>query len=259
MTIDVQLIVHADCKLTAIDDNSYLEIYGGASSLEDSLNNYISIEYLKYKDLDLIQDSIKIQSFKYLREHKLTDSVFYLPKDGVFCYYKFMIPKLEYLFIESENTGFYTGVYLKNQTYIYNNTVYKYTLDDIFFDEPKSYNEVKELISKILEKSTIINLEDLLDNIGSQTFYCKKTIFTICNLTKCFVSLHQNSKNFKQRCVNNTEDTSIKDFLLSTIHVLDYLADIKEFTEAQRILENVMECGQFCTDIETENNCGCNG
>jgi hypothetical protein len=43
----------------------------------------------------------------------------------------------------------------------------------------------------------------------------------------------------------------MRDFLLSTIYVLDYLKDLNNFAEAQKILNNVIGC------FNTTKSCNC--
>lgn len=47
------------------------------------------------------------------------------------------------------------------------------------------------------------------------------------------------------------------DFLLSALYVFDYLKDINNFEEAQRILDNMSECDSLCEDYSAKSDCGC--
>ena len=113
----------------------------------------------------------------------------------------------------------------------------------------------------ILKNATEISIDYLSNNteIGNQTFFCKKIALTYCNLIKCFVSLQSNLA--KSLCDTSCEKTDVynRDFLLSTIYVLDYLRDINNFKEAQRILDNINECGGFCKEFDTLTKCNCCG
>ena len=99
------------------------------------------------------------------------------------------------------------------------------------------------------------------DLLGDISLYCKKNTFTICNLINCFVSLQRQvmKKELTYSCKKIEDVSKQRDFLLSTIYVLDYLKDIKNFAEAQRIIDSVTECTTFCSNISNNSDCGCNG
>ena len=50
-----------------------------------------------------------------------------LYKDGIYYYYKMLIPNLEFLFVESEQTpNYFSEICLVNQTFCYKNNFYLY-------------------------------------------------------------------------------------------------------------------------------------
>lgn len=259
--LDVQLIIHPDCKLTVIDDNSYLRMTGSYSSLVKNLSQYVSIEYLMYKDTELATDGLKIETFSANRENMITNTVFPIYKDGTYCYYKIMIPSLDYLLVESDN-NLYSEFYISNQTFFYNGAYYIYAGDNIVFDTPLTKEQAyNHYINDILIQSKQLSITQIYNMAGSQTFTCKKEIFTICNLIKCFVSLQNKtlSKLSANNCYDYSDESKYKDFLLSTIYVLDYLKDINDFREAQRILENISGCNFLCSEYVIKDSCGCHG
>lgn len=279
--IDVRLIIHPDCKLTVIDDYSYLDWFGPTGQLQVSIDNFVSVEFLTYKG-ETAKKSVKFECFESGNTQRLTDSQFPLFKDGMYNYYKFMIPKLQYLFVEYDDpknkniyyTGLkdagqlYSGIHIAKQQFYYKGHLYQYNdTSDIEFDTPLCIEDALSKYSQnIIDNSTIIDYKDLqnileADLLGDQVLYCKKNTFTICNLIKCFVSLQkQVIKNELSYSCMRTEDVSKqRDFLLSTIYVLDYLKDINNFAEAQRIIDSVTECTTLCSNISNDCNCGCNG
>lgn len=254
--IDIQLIVHPDCKITAIDDNSYMNLPGRYSALVESLKDYTSIEFLKYKDTTIARDALRVENFYSNRENVTNNTVFPIYKDGIYYYYKMLIPNLEFLFVESEQTpNYFSEICLVNQTFCYKNNFYLYTgTSDIIFDTELSKDQILSMYKDtILNNSKLLTYDELFDNLGSQSFFCKKIVFTICNLIKCFVSLqHEIVAKLSANYCYNTESQK-RDFLLSTIYVLDYLKDINNFAEAQRIIDSLEECNMLCVN----NNTGC--
>lgn len=262
--IDIQLIVHPDCKITAIDDNSYMNLPGRYSALVESLKDYTSVEFLKYKDIEIARDAIRIESFHSNRENMVGDTTFPIYKDGTYFYYKMLIPNLEFLFVESDKLpNHFTEICLVNQTFYYKGNFYLYEgPSDIVFDNELTKEQILiTYVSDILKCSKVLTYDELFDNLGSQSFSCKKIVFTICNLIKCFVSLQRKTlaKLSVNYCYDSSEENLKKDFLLSTIYVLDYLKDINNFKEAQRILDNINECNLICADYNSSNDCGCYG
>ena len=189
-------------------------------------HNLVNIQQVKGKDLEIVDtDKYDIDGNMLYNELCLKDAYFY---------YQGNIYYIDY----PENNGdFVIDEYLTAVSFI------------------KTYAQF------VLSNSVKQSLEDLSENteIGYQTFFCKKIAFTYCNLIKCFVSLQSNLAN--SLCNTNCEKTEVynRDFLLSTIYVLDYLRDINNFKEAQRILDNINECGGFCKESETLTKCNCCG
>jgi hypothetical protein len=245
---DIQLIIHNDCKLTSI----FID------QIENIDTNYVSIEYLKYKNNLVINSEV----IKYT--DILSHSEFALFNDGVFEYNRYFIPKLEYLLYESDQFDaignmLYNSICLTDQIFVYNNTIYYINIADISIDEYLTSTAfIKSNIDFILDNAIIISISELSNTteIGHSAFFCKKNILTYCNLIKCFVTLQSDLINSSCDSFCEKTHTYDRDFLLSTIYVLDYLRDINNFKEAQRILDNINECGGFCkSDTLTKCNC----
>jgi hypothetical protein len=78
--IDIQLIVHPNSKLTAIDDFSYF----GIGDLSDNLQNYVSVEFLEFVSTHTVDDkNTIIVDFEHRREQFGFNSEFVLSKDGM--------------------------------------------------------------------------------------------------------------------------------------------------------------------------------
>jgi hypothetical protein len=260
--LNVKLIVYPNCKLSAIDDSSYTDLPDKYGTIFKSIADYVSLEFLTYSDSKEIEpNTIIFENYCHNRDNYLKDGIFPIMKDGIHFYYKIVVPKLETLFIQNSE-GLYTKVFLENQTFYYNNKFYIGKVD--YNTDPVTKRELLEKINEILEtsKSEIItNYTELYELSGSQSFVCKKIVFTTCKLTQCLVNLQRKIIDYQiyNKCADYKKITEERDFLISTIYVLDYLKDIGNFQEAQRIIENVMECGSICDFEDDINSCGCNG
>lgn len=257
--LDTQLIIHSDCKLTSVCQQNLNSIN------PDILDKYISVEFLKYKD-KYLYDSCIVKTL-----HIDSSSEFALFNDGIYEYNKYLIPTLEYLLVDTDKKDvdgnmLYNELCLKDAYFYYKGDIYyiDYSENDgdfVIAEYLTADNFIKTYAQFVLSNSVKQSLEDLSENteIGNQTYFCKKIAFTYCNLIKCFVSLQSNLAN--NLCDTSCEKNNVynRDFLLSTIYVLDYLRDINNFKEAQRILDNINECGGFCKEFETLTKCNCCG
>lgn len=107
---------------------------------------------------------------------------------------------------------------------------------------------------------------DILKHINEYSLIPEVEIFSICKLRKCLLSKEKDyiSKflkgctNGSGHCSNSNEEDMNRDFLLSTIFVLEHLICTGQITEATRILKNISSCS-LCSNGKTINNCGCNG
>lgn len=106
--------------------------------------------------------------------------------------------------------------------------------------------------------------KDLLEYIEDNALMPVAEIFSICKLRNCLLHLEKDFiTSFLKGCNTNTHcsnDASnvTRDFLLSTIFVLEHLICTGQTTEALRILKNISSC-TLCSDNKSTNNCGCNG
>lgn len=242
----INLIIDSNCVLNAIDDTNYL-------GQRIDLNQYVLVDFIKYNDDTVITaKNIKeqIHSREYL-SHVFTTR-FVLDKDGTYSYYKFVIPKLDKF---KTDTG-YIG--LNNQLYYYNNNFYYCT--NIINENVYSLEEIlnnSKVILNFLEFNDIVQ-----QNFSSQTLYCpEKKLFSVCKLQKCLVNLQKQllytvSNCSLDKCAVREDLRNTRDFLMGAMYVFDYLKDIQNYTEAQRILDNMMSCSNICDNILEDCNCG---
>ena len=105
--------------------------------------------------------------------------------------------------------------------------------------------------------------EDLLEYIEDNSLIPIVETFSICKLRNCLLNAEKDyiSKFLKgcgtnSHCSNDSADIT-RDFLLSTIFVLEHLICTGQTVEALRILKNIKSC-TLCSDDKTTN-CGCHG
>ena len=92
--------------------------------------------------------------------------------------------------------------------------------------------------------------------------YTKQSVYSICKLRNCLLSLESKSiEDFanvcnKKNCMKYDVDRT-KDLLLTAVFVLENLICQQRFSEADRILEALSSCNSLCNTNIT-NTCGCN-
>lgn len=247
--IEIQLILRPDCKLIAVDNENYCD-------WEINLTKYKMIEFLVYnEDKDIIPETLKILQEKYARAHFSSKyaTEFILKKDGTYIYHKMIIPTLE---LFQSDSNLYSNLY--QQLYFEGDKLYFSKLED---NNIYSYDDVKNNREEITNYLTAYNI--INNNQASQSLYCPaKYLFSICKLQRCLVSLQKklimNSCSF-DICDRDKTLRNRRDFLLSAVYVFDYLKDIKNFTEAQRLLDNLSTCNNICEEDLTNsfNDCNC--
>lgn len=106
--------------------------------------------------------------------------------------------------------------------------------------------------------------KDILEYINDNGIIPQKEhqIFSICKLRNCLLKMEKDYVvKFLHGCNTNShcsnESDVIRDFLLSTVFVLEHLICSGQTVEALRILKNIDSCA-LCSDNK-HSNCGCNG
>lgn len=248
-----------DINIT-VDDSAIVVVDNTVSHLSGEMynsyvSNYVTIEFLTYQDGEhelLVADSVAANE---LGEDSFMTSVYRYEfnKDGKYYYAKMSIPKIAH----------FLGKNCSNM------------VGEIFFKE----NELFQIVSiptasdseHIIAASKSVDILDAYEAIvagasasheADESYYFpKKSIFTICNIRKCLVYLQRKMLMGKcsfDPCTTSSELRNTRDFLLSAIYVIDYLKATENFEEAQRIVDNLSNCGFPCEDkIVNSNNCGC--
>lgn len=246
--LNINLLINPECELVAIDNTIYRNLRYGDNQYVDDIKNHVSIEFLVDHSDDVILNSVLINCNRKLRQELVGGniSVFHFPFDGTFVYYKYLIPNVNHLLkINDLNEEYYKSC---DQLFYYDGNIF-FAKDD--------YDTLDDLLSN---STKINNLTELWDLQGTQTFSFQKVIFSVCNLQKCLVYLQRKLLNLSKDCECDTSNKSLRntrDFLFSTLYLLDYLKDNNNYKEAQRILENISDCTKsICPELKLECNCG---
>lgn len=130
--------------------------------------------------------------------------------------------------------------------------------DTFFFDMPED-GLFQYFVLEFTEEP-----EDVLEYIREKSILPEAQVFSICKLRKCLLEKEREYiSNFLHGCSTNSHcktsdnENVTRDFLLSTVFVLEHLICAGETTEALRILKNIQSC-TLCSDGKSTN-CGCNG
>jgi hypothetical protein len=107
--------------------------------------------------------------------------------------------------------------------------------------------------------------KDILEYIQDNAVKPEGEVFSICKLRNCllskekdYVSRFLHGCNTNTHCKSSDTEDVTRDFLLSTIFVLEHLICTGQTVEALRILKNIKSC-TLCSDDKITTNCGCNG
>lgn len=155
--LDIQLNVNPTCELVATDRTSYQNLhyeYGGEIQYLRDRNNHVSIEFLTDVYGEVMYDTINLEK-ELTTRMELVDgntSVFYFPKDGIFTYYKFLVPHISHLFKkDSESLDDIFVVY--DQTFFYDDNFYFCeSRDNVVLSEFSSWEAAVEYIVSISKK-----------------------------------------------------------------------------------------------------------
>lgn len=101
-----------------------------------------------------------------------------------------------------------------------------------------------------------VDIQELIESNKVKTYY--QEYFNICRLKKCYINLCQ--EIFDKRGSVNCNSTSVtdtykRDLVWATINVIEYMVEMDQYSEAQRLLLRVTGCNGICDNYS--NNCSC--
>lgn len=179
-----------------------------------------------------------LNSSKY--EYELEQINFQVKNDGYYKIQHIVLPKKEY-YQHYIKLNKYDNFYVIDN----DNSLYKYD----------GNNFIECDINDIINDNYIFsNIEKCIIEIFYVGFlhfcyinYCKKLFNNLIKNCKCI------QKNYE-------DIIYYRDFLLMTLNIIEYYISFKQYIEAQRILELVNNCCEFCKnlkDYESDRGCGC--
>lgn len=264
--LSIQLLVRPRCNLIAVDNTGYF------SQDAFDITEHISLEFItEHRNKYPFRSTVILKDYLHKREEYNDNSTkISIPNDGWFDYYKFFIPKLEYL-ITGNNKKFIATIdneafYYRGHIYIGSNNISNEaeTIDDFI---KENIDTVLGSFTKISNDKYYLIWENILKGNLTKTLSCQKYFFTVCHLQGCLIDLQRKILNNPGNCLECDSSTSVRyrrDFLLSALYVLDYLINKnthESLHEAQRILNNLATCsGTLCGEnIDEKDDCGCGG
>lgn len=243
--LHIETHISNECEFQAIDKSRYEEV--------QEIKDYVFIDFLVYNDDTYLYTPNRFVSI--VRNGGWYGESFHfnskLDKDGKFTYYKYGIRTLESFEIihpddEVRPIAEEWTYPVKNQIFYYQNKVFIGKFDE---------NSVDDVIASSEE---ITNLFDLKNYIEQIRFYFDTTVINICNLKNCLLSLQKELIDLKlsSKCNNDSDIQDKKDFMLSSVFVLEYLISIKKYEEAVRLIDRLSSCNFICKSNKLSCNCG---
>lgn len=119
-----------------------------------------------------------------------------------------------------------------------------------YYKNEKFYHNIEEVtIQEIIETNPhLSNITPIYD------YY-----FLTIRLRKCYVEACQEIFNNQHRCKGNIDpDLSYKrDLIWSALNVIQYMAELDQYEEAQRLLEELTSCNGICQTSSERSKCNC--
>lgn len=184
---------------------------------------------------------------------------------------------------ESEMEMPIDGLYEVTHIILPTDTWLKYVLERnpaalIAYNSIYYYDTLTESFMKYVDKESIsVEIEEILEinaippsSVDEKTTTIirgDKNTFCICHINECFYKLCKNLLvDLPTRCKNRVDDIKSliynRDIIWMAINVIKYLIELSQYYEAQRVLEDITQCGGICDSIEISKNggtgCGCN-
>lgn len=125
-----------------------------------------------------------------------------------------------------------------------------------YYKDGKYYHNIKEV-----ELQELANVNPEVSKISVEYIY----YFSTCNLRNCYIKACYDIFDQQNSICNKiTSDKSLtykRDLIWSALNVINYMFEMGQIDEAQRLLEEITECNGLCPQTINNNSsgCGCNG
>lgn len=122
-----------------------------------------------------------------------------------------------------------------------------------YYKDGKFYKNIKEV-----ELNEVISVNPEISKLN----FSYDNYFSTCHLWQCYIKICQEifDKRASIKCdTTNVDQETIykRDLLNSAINVINYMASLGQYVEAQRLLERISGCNGLCNTGVTTNGCGC--
>ena len=138
----VQLIMHPDCRLIAVDNSDYRH-------LGLDMDDHVMIDFLVYnEDSEPVNNTLSIKYNPFNRGYyqSLFNTEYVLQKDGTYSYYKLLIPSLTHFKKDEDVFGDIVG-----ELFYYDQNIYWFnpeSLKEGYFEESTfSFDELMSMCS----------------------------------------------------------------------------------------------------------------
>ena len=223
--LNIELLENQDCCFTAVD----------STRIPLDSNNKVNRAYIEFvvKDSSIVYNIIN----EAVDESDVLNNTIITPgSDGLFKYYKIVIPTLEY--------------------YRAGDSSYSIESGRFFYIDQKIYKVNTTLASADNIESSCTQLTSIMDLWNSREednniYYAYKEFFSICRIKNCYLNRvaesisNDASKICNSNCGVDGSSTEKRDFMLATLYVLEYLISIKDYDEANRILNIILTCDDY--------------
>ena len=209
----------------------------------DNLNHLIGLEFLTNYNDQVIPETVVLNPD--LTSDTLTskDTIITFPEDGIFKYFKFIIPTLEYFKKED---------------------IYEIPEKSIIFYKNLFFILTSSFSGQILNEAYLhqIKISDFNKYLNSNELIFSQTVASIAYLKDCLFNLQKmvlaDPKNCNGCGAANQLLVYNRDFLLNAVYVLEHLLEIEEYEEANDLILQLSTCsGIKCTSPMLKKDCNC--
>lgn len=138
----------------------------------------------------------------------------------------------------------------------------------IYYDSGQFYKYTKESVTEItIDEILKVDATPPTDvrETTNTVIRSDKNTFCLCHINDCFYKLCKSLLgSLPGKCYNKVEDIKLniynRDIIWMSINVIKYLIELSQYYEAQRILEDILQCGNLCKNVNVISggyNCGC--
>lgn len=111
---------------------------------------------------------------------------------------------------------------------------------------------------KFMSADQELTIQDIIDLFSYEQY----NYFSICWLRQCFInickSIFDSRASLDCNKVNINEDITYKrDLVWGAINVIQYLVEMEQYREAERILERITGCNGLCDNFDSKKGGGC--